>query len=126
VTTGSQAFENSPAAKKLLALLNDPKMASKIGKTLAEVAVELADAYAERDHYKRSFGVVQTEIKQLAGILLLKRPDKRLVITRRELEEIPRHLELHVGAPEDGVRVYELRERTVELPGLGGPMQGTA
>lgn len=126
--SATRKFEDSPAGKKLMALLNDRKMAEKIGQTIAEVTVELADAYAERDHWRNSFEVVQAELKQLAAIMLIKRPDKRLVITHRELQEIPRDLELHVGAPEAGVRVYELRlrENMPALPGLGGAVQGHA
>ena len=115
-------FENSPAGKKLMALLNDKKMAAQIGQTLAELAVALADAYAERDHWHRSFDTVLDEMQQLAGIMLMRTPDRRLVITKQELERIPRSLKLEVGAPEAGVRVYALVQREATLPGLGSPL----
>lgn len=104
-------FENSTAGKKLLALLNDKKMAAEFGQVLAELAVELADAYAARDHFKRSLDTVIAEHKIALGCLLMEREDRRLVIRKSAMEAIPDSLELFYDNPEPGVKVYCLRDR---------------
>lgn len=103
--------QNSPAMSKLLKLLNSPKMAAEIGQTLAEVAAELADAYAERNHWRNTATGTIAEMKILAGIMLMKQPDRRLVIKKSEMLQIPRELELFYDTPEPGVKVYALRVR---------------
>ncbi len=106
--------KNSPGMQKLLRLLNDPKMAAEIGKVLAEVAAELADAYEERTHWRKTAETVLAEMKVLAGCMLMQQPDRRLVITKAEMLTIPADLELFYDTPEAGVKVYALRRR--ELP----------
>lgn len=100
----------TPAQQQLMRLIHHKKMAPLIGQTLAEIAVELMDAKREAAHWKQSFETVRDEIKVLAGVAIKQRGE-RLVVTRKELQELEGR-ELHVGNPEPGVRIYELRERT--------------
>lgn len=100
----------TPAQQQLMGLINDPKMAPIIGQTLAEIAVELMDSKREAAHWKKSFETVRDEIKVLASVSVKRKG--RLVITRKELQEVEGQ-ELFVDTPEPGVRIYELRERTV-------------
>lgn len=107
-------FRNSVAGQKLMALIADPKAGAAIGQALAELAVELADAIQEKQHWKRSFEAVKHEMKIFAGVALMRMPNRRVVVTRVELQSIPTSLDLHSESPEDGVRIYELRERQPE------------
>jgi len=107
------ADRQSQAEAKLMRLVNDPKLAALLGSTMAEVAVELADAKAEARHWKASFEAVALEIKILAAVIIASGKLPRIVITRADQERIPASKELHVGTPEPGVRIYELRERGV-------------
>jgi len=99
------------AQKQLLELINDPKVGAVIGRTLGEIAVELMDAKVEANHWKKAFETVRAEMKQLAAIVLMDKPDKRLVVTEGQLRKVPPGLELHFEAPETGVRIYQLRPR---------------
>lgn len=102
----------SEAQQKLMAYINDPVAARVFGATLAEIAVELMDAKAEAAHWKKSLDTVSTEIKVLAAVAMKQRGETRLVITRKELAEFnDQDTELHVGTPEPGVRIYELRQK---------------
>jgi hypothetical protein len=81
----------------------------EVGKMLAELTVELMDAKAEAAHWKAAFEVVRAEIKVLAAVAIAQLKATKLVITRKELQEIPPNTELFIGKPEPGVRIYELR-----------------
>lgn len=108
-------FRNSPAGKKLLALMNDTKMASMIGHVLAEVVTELADAYAERDHAKAGLKAMRAELLAWAKIALYDRPDRKVVITKSMLDRVPLELKLHYEQPDENTRVYQLVDREPEL-----------
>jgi hypothetical protein len=100
------------AEEDLLKLINNPKWGTAIGQTLAEIAVELMDAKAEAAHWKKSFETVRDEIKVLAAVAIRQNGTGRLVITRKELREAGENVQLHVGTPEPGVRIYELRRKS--------------
>lgn len=108
------ALHETDAQKALLKLLEDKALAKVLGGTLAEIAVELADSKVEARHWKSAFQAVRGEIRALVGIILTQRGagTERIVVTEKELRAIPAHLELYVGTPEEGVRVYELRPGT--------------
>ena len=103
----------SQAQANLMKLVNNHELAALVGSTLAEIAVELMDAKQEAKHWKQSFETVRDEIKVLAGVAIKQRGE-RLVVTRKELQELEGK-ELHVGTPEPGVRIYELRERHLKV-----------
>ena len=105
------------AQNRLMALINNPALGGEIGRVMAEIAIELADAKLEAKHWRNSFTVVQKEIKVLAAVLMHEKGERRLVVTLKALQQIPPNLELHVAEPEPGVRIYEMRERMPELPG---------
>jgi hypothetical protein len=86
----------------------------EIGKWAAELVAELADAKREAEHWKAAFETVRDEIKVLAAVAIKQQHDGRLVITRKELAALEGK-ELHVGTPEPGVRVYEVRERAPNI-----------
>lgn len=104
-------LKNSNAMSKLLGLLNSPKMAAEIGQMLAQTASELADAYAERDHLRKRLQVAIAETKILAACVLVKAPDRRLVIRKADMLALPGDLELFYENPEPGVKIYALRPR---------------
>lgn len=106
------AINETDAQKKLMRLLENKDLAVLVGTTLAEIAVELADAKVEAGHWKKAFETVRLEIRTLVGIVLAKQGSgERIVVTEKELRAIPENLELYVGTPEPGVRIYELRTR---------------
>lgn len=84
-------------------------LGTEVGKMLAELIAELADAKAECAHWKAAFETVRDEIKVLAAVAIQQRGEK-LIVTRKELQALEGK-ELHVGEPEPGVRIYEVRER---------------
>lgn len=113
------AINETDAQKKLLRLLENKELAVLVGTTLAEIAVELADAKVEAGHWKKAFETVRLEIRVLVGVILAQQGHtERIVITEKELRAIPQTLELFVGTPEPGVRIYELRTRTAGVPAI--------
>lgn len=107
------SLTETEAQRKLLKFLEDKTIARAMGSTLGEIAVELADAKLEAKHWKDAFEQVRAEIRCLAGICIAQRGlSERIVITQKELRAIPPNLELFVGTPEPGVRIYELRARS--------------
>lgn len=75
---------------------------------LMQAATAVLDANAERDHIKVLAEALRGEIRTLAALQMRQRGVSRLVLTRKELEDLPQDLEVNVEAPEPGVRVYEL------------------
>lgn len=113
------AINETDAQKKLLRLLENKELAVLVGTTLAEIAVELADAKVEAGHWKKAFETVRLEIRVLVGVILAQQGHtERIVITEKELRAVPANLELFVGTPEPGVRIYELRTRTAGVPAI--------
>jgi hypothetical protein len=96
------------AQEKLLSLVNNQELAKLVGSTLAEIAVELMDAKGEAAHWKAAFEAVRDEIKILVAVSLRQRGASKLVITEKELRDLPQGTQLYVGNPEPGVRIYEL------------------
>lgn len=83
----------------------------EIGKMLAELTVELADAKQERDHWKNAAMTVMDEIKVLVSVCIAKIGGDRLTVTKQEYHEVvKRNVEVYCSQP-DGMRMYELRER---------------
>lgn len=108
-----ESLQETDAQRRLLKLLENKDFARGVGSTLAEIAVELADAKLEARHWKEAFGMVRAEIRCLAGICISQRGmDEKLVVTEADLRKIPADLELFVGTPEPGVRIYELRRKS--------------
>lgn len=107
-----ESLTETQAQQDLLKLLNDKRLARLVGSTLAQVAVELADKKLEAKHWKDAFESTRRELRALTGIILSKQGSEgRIVITEKELRSIPDNLELYIGTPEPGVRIYELRPR---------------
>ena len=105
----------SQAQMNLMKLVNNTELAQLVGSTLAEIAVELMDAKQEAAHWKTSFETVRDEIKILAAVVMHKRGEQRLVITKAEFAAVPEDTELWLDTPEPGVRVYELRQRRSQV-----------
>lgn len=86
-------------------------LGTEIGKLLAELAVELADAKLEAKHFKESFETVRDEIKVLVAVCIRRFGGSRLTISKQEYFEVVKdNTELFASTP-DGMRMYELRER---------------
>jgi len=79
---------------------------------LMQSATAVLDANAERDHVKVLAEALRGEIRTLAAIQMRQRGVSRLVLTRKELDDLPQDVEVNVEAPEPGVRVYELVAKT--------------
>lgn len=58
---------------------------------------------------------VRGELRTLAAIQMRQRGVQRLVLTRKEFDEIPKNVDVKIEAPEKGVRIYELIERDPEV-----------
>lgn len=112
----------TPAMKQAMEWLSSHSAAEmgelgqRIGQMLAELTAELADARAEAAHWKAALETVRDEIKVLAAVAMKQQGNARLVITEAELRAMVGK-ELHVGTPEPGVRVYEIRERAAPAGG---------
>lgn len=78
---------------------------------LMQAATAVLDSKAELDHTKVLMEALRGEIRTLAALQMRQRGVDRLVLTRKELDDLPQDLEVHVEAPEPGVRVYELRTK---------------
>lgn len=104
-------------------------LGTEIGKMLAELTADLADAKREAAHWKQSFETVRDELKVVASVSIHKSGGSRLVITKAEyVEVVKRNVELYVGQPDDsGMRIYELRERRSEkvANAVGQAINGT-
>jgi hypothetical protein len=85
------------------------QLGSEIGRMLAELTAEVADAKLEALHWKDAFEETRKELKVLASVAIAQSGQGRLVITRKELNALPPDTQLYVEGPEEGVRVYELR-----------------
>lgn len=97
------AFINGHTARELGAI------GTEIGKMLAELTAELADAKNEAKHWERSYKTVRDEIKVLAAACMAKLKTRRLVVTKAEFREML-GLELYFDNPEPHTRIYELRD----------------
>lgn len=86
-------------------------LGTEIGAMVAELTTELMDAKREAGHWKGAFDAVRNELKVLAAVCMRQLKTRRLVITRKELQDVPPNMELWVEGPEDGVRIYELRPK---------------
>src|SRR3981189_3288131 len=75
---------------------------------LMQAATAVLDANAERDHVKVLAEALRGEGRRLAAMQMRQRGVSRLVLPRKELDDLPQDLEVNVEAPEPGVRVYEL------------------
>lgn len=80
---------------------------------LMQAAVEVLDAREELKRTKLLMEALRGEIRTLAAIQMRQRGVSRLVLTRKELDDLPQDLEVNVEAPEPGVRVYELVAKAV-------------
>lgn len=74
----------------------------------ANMAVVQADE--ERDHWRRSFGIVNAELRVLIGIWMARTHAKHILITEAEAMALKRSEKLYVSNPDPGSRRYELRE----------------
>jgi hypothetical protein len=75
---------------------------------LMQAAAAVLDAQGELKHTKLLMEALRGEIRTLAALQMRQRGVSRLVLTRKELDDLPQDLEVNVEAPEPGVRVYEL------------------
>lgn len=120
--------EISPAQRKAIDWLHSHGAAElgalgqEIGKWAAELVAELADAKQEAARYKGAFEVVRDELKVLAAVAIGRAKDKRVTITKADYQAAV-GFELYVGQPQEGVRIYQLRNDrrpTDELKGRRG------
>ena len=82
-----------------------------VSNALAQAAAAVADAHAERDHWRAAYGIVQTEMVMLASVILASRgKDGKLTVSAEAFKRLSPNMQLHVGNPEPGVRVYEMRK----------------
>lgn len=97
----------------------------EVGKMLADLTVELADAKREAEHWHHAFDTVRDELQVLVSVAIAKGAGSRLVITKADyLEVVKRNVELYCGSPDgSGTRVYELRKRTKQNP-IGDAVKG--
>lgn len=106
----------SGTVKKLLGnrdfdrVLPQGELGKEMGRMLAELAVDIQDYIDKAKFYQVRFEALKGEIKTLAAIVMSKQADKRIVITRKEMDAIPEDVEVHVEQPEEGVRIYTLRK----------------
>lgn len=75
-----------------------------------QAATQVLDAQQERDRMKLLLEAVRGELRTLALIQMRQRGVERLVLTRKEFEDTPDGVEVHIESPEPGVRIYELRK----------------
>ena len=88
-----------------------------IMQALTQAAAAVADAQAERDHWRAVAGIAQTEMVMLASVIL-KSDRGRIVVKSEDFQAISnRGLELHTSNPDPGVRVYELKAKAKVLNG---------
>jgi hypothetical protein len=97
--------------------LPDNALGHQIGRMLAEIAVELQDRIDEAKSWRLRFEALRGEIKTLAAIIMARQTDKRIVITRKELDALPEDVEVNVETPEPGVRIYTLHTVVKEPKG---------
>jgi hypothetical protein len=106
----------SGTVKKLLGnrdfsqAMPEGKAGELMGRMLAELAVDIQDHIDKAKFYQVRFEALRGEIKCLAAIIMSKQAEKRIVITRKELDALPDDVEVHIEAPEEGVRIYTLRK----------------
>ena len=81
-----------------------------IERSLTEAAAAVLEAHEERDHWRKAFAHIQSEMDVFAKVMMHKRGLRRVVITEAEFKRVPESLQLMFSNPEPGVRVYELRE----------------
>lgn len=86
----------------------------EVGRMLAEIAVELQDRIDEAKAWKIRFEAIRGELKALAAIVMQQKGERRIVLTRAELNAVPEDLEILVETPEPGVRIYRLVDRSIE------------
>ena len=75
---------------------------------MMQAATAVLDAQAELERCKLRLEALRGEIKTLAALAIKKQGGDRLVLTRKEFNELP-DCEVHVEAPEPGIRIYILR-----------------
>lgn len=83
---------------------------------LMQAAVAVLDAQAERDRANLLLEAVRGELRALAAIQMRQRGVGKLVLTRKEFDEVPADLEVDISNPEPGVRVYQFVGRPIEAP----------
>jgi hypothetical protein len=109
----------SGTVKKLLGGRDIPlppgALGRELGRMLAEIAVELQDKIDAARFWQVRFEALKGEIKCLAAVIMSKQAEKRIVITRKELDALPDDIEVHIEAPEEGVRIYTLRKKPTKV-----------
>lgn len=100
-------------------------LGTEIGKMLAELTVELADAKREAAHWHHAFDTVRDELQVVVSVAISKSAGSRLIITKADyLEVVKRNVELYCDSPDgSGTRVYALRKRTKKNP-IGDAVKG--
>lgn len=87
---------------------------------LMQAATQVLDAQQERDRLKLLLEAVRGELKTLAAIQMSQRGVSRLVLTRKEFDAVDEESEIHIEAPEPGVRIYEMRRKAIKGVVLNG------
>lgn len=84
----------------------EAEITATLNKALAAVEV----AQMERDHWRMAAGKLETELRMVLGVWFKRSKKKRIAITEAEFQQLDRALNLFVGNPEPGVRMYEMRK----------------
>jgi hypothetical protein len=84
---------------------------------LMHAAAMVMDATDQAKRLKVALEAVRGELKTLAVLAMRQRGVTRLVLTRSELEAVPRDTEIEVLSPEPGVRIYQIKAKEVVLNG---------
>ena len=94
--TDDSEFRNSVAGQKLMALIQDPKAGPAIGQALAELAIELADAIQEKNHWRASFETVKNDrhsgVPLIHKVATLQLPMRLVTEAEERLRQRARHV----------------------------------
>lgn len=83
---------------------------------LAQAAAAVQDAHDERDHWRKKFGTVQTEMVMLASVLLKRMGrDGKISVKAAEFKEMANQYELVTENPQPGIRMYALRRKVEDI-----------
>lgn len=91
-------------------------LGTEIGKMLAEMVAELADAKREAMHWHAAFETVRDEIKVMASTIIQKQGGGRLAIRREDFAKAVGQELFCDNESDPNVRVYELRAKTEATP----------
>lgn len=92
------------------AVLGEQIMMANVEDALTQAAAAVIDAHAERDHWRKAYAKVSTELRAVVGVVMHKKHTRRMVITEREFNQIDKNLRIAISNPQPGIRVYEIHD----------------